>query len=91
MNTTNILITGANGQLGHELEALIRDGRKSDEGIILSTIHLSKGLEYDMVYLLDALQDIFPSRSADIRVSTFPWMKAFPSRTTIWNSVKKLR
>ena len=49
----------------NELEALIRDGRKSDEGIILSTIHLSKGLEYDTVYLLDALQDIFPSRSAD--------------------------
>ena len=49
----------------NELEKLIAEGRKADEGIILSTIHLSKGLEYDTVYLLDALQDIFPTRSND--------------------------
>lgn len=30
-------------------------------GVILSTVHSSKGLEYDSVYLLDALDGIWPS------------------------------
>ena len=35
-----------------------------DARFILSTIHLSKGLEYDQVYLLDVGDSIFPKKAA---------------------------
>ena len=33
----------------------------SSEGLILSTVHSSKGLEYETVYLLDVLDGILPA------------------------------
>ena len=36
---------------------------KSDSNIILSTIHSSKGLEYDRVYMIDMFEGIMPSVS----------------------------
>lgn len=44
-----------------ELEQIIRE-KRNDSGcpFILSTIHGSKGLEYDNVYLLDVVDGIFP-------------------------------
>lgn len=44
-----------------ELEKLITNKSKHDDGIILSTIHSSKGLEYDTVYIMDAYSGILPS------------------------------
>ena len=41
------------------LERLVRAGG-GDRGLILSTIHSSKGLEYDRVVLLDVLDGVFP-------------------------------
>lgn len=44
-----------------ELEVLIRDKKfEYQPKVILSTIHSSKGLEYDTVYLLDVKDGIFP-------------------------------
>lgn len=43
-----------------ELEEKIREGNKEDANIILSTIHSSKGLEYDNVILIDVIQGILP-------------------------------
>lgn len=37
---------------------------KSDSNIVLSTIHSSKGLEYDRVYMIDMLDGILPSQKA---------------------------
>ena len=49
-----------------ELRTLIQNHRNSPENrLILSTIHSSKGLEYDRVYLLDAFDGILPSISRD--------------------------
>lgn len=45
-----------------ELKQLIEDNNKrKSEGIILTTIHSSKGLEYDTVYLIDCYDGIFPA------------------------------
>ena len=43
-----------------ELEEKIKEGNKEDANIILSTIHSSKGLEYDNVILIDVIQGILP-------------------------------
>lgn len=41
------------------------EGRKSDDtsSIVLTTIHSAKGLEWDHVYIMDAVDGIFPNRS----------------------------
>ena len=46
-----------------ELQEILRD-KKPDYSseFILSTIHSSKGLEYDEVYLMDACDGVFPSK-----------------------------
>ena len=43
-----------------QLEALVQDGREEDCPVVLSTIHGSKGLEYDRVILLDAVDGVLP-------------------------------
>ncbi len=43
-----------------QIENLIKNGNKSREDIILSTIHSSKGLEYDRVILIDVIDGLFP-------------------------------
>ncbi len=43
-----------------ELERLTREGRQQSGGIVLSTIHGSKGLEYDRVILLDVADGVLP-------------------------------
>jgi DNA helicase-2/ATP-dependent DNA helicase PcrA len=51
-----------------ELEKVIQKGfnSKNDDAIILSTIHSSKGLEYDSVYMVDVYDGRFPSSRPDI-------------------------
>jgi DNA helicase-2/ATP-dependent DNA helicase PcrA len=44
-----------------ELRRLLSQ-EKQEEGIILTTIHSSKGLEYDRVFLIDVFDGIFPAR-----------------------------
>lgn len=44
-----------------ELELSIKKGFNDDDLITISTIHSSKGLEYDTVYLLDVYDGRFPS------------------------------
>lgn len=49
-----------------ELRILIRDHVNTpDACVTLSTIHSSKGLEYDSVWLVDALNGILPGKTAD--------------------------
>ena len=43
-----------------EASAVYRNGMQDIQPVILSTIHSSKGLEYDNVYLLDVIDGIFP-------------------------------
>lgn len=43
-----------------ELEDLVRQGGEPDCPFVLSTIHSSKGLEYDRVILMDVADGIFP-------------------------------
>lgn len=48
------------------LEKTIRDGSKDSRGLItLSTIHSSKGLEFNNVYIIDAIDGVLPSAEAD--------------------------
>ena len=47
-----------------ELSGMIRCHENSDSKFILSTIHSSKGLEYDRVFLMDVIDGILPSQSA---------------------------
>ena len=51
-----------------ELEKMIQKGidSKVDNSVILSTIHSSKGLEYDSVYMVDVYDGRFPSSRPDI-------------------------
>lgn len=42
---------------------------KTKSNLILSTIHRSKGLEYDRVYLIDLIEGDFPSRSREPALS----------------------
>ena len=46
-----------------QLEGLARDGRGETEGVILSTIHGSKGLEYDKVILMDVADGLLPQNT----------------------------
>ena len=43
-----------------ELEEKIKEGNNEETNIILSTIHSSKGLEYDNVILIDVIQGMLP-------------------------------
>lgn len=45
-----------------ELQAIVKGKQENPggQGVVLSTIHSSKGLEYDAVYLMDAVDGIFP-------------------------------
>ena len=51
-----------------ELERLMKQGfvSNSNNAVILSTIHSSKGLEYDSVYMVDVYDGRFPSSQSDI-------------------------
>ncbi len=44
----------------HELNEIVKEGR-DDEGITLSTIHSSKGMEFDRVILCDARNGLLPT------------------------------
>ena len=44
-----------------ELESICSENRTTNSRLILSTIHSSKGLEYDRVIIIDALDGILPS------------------------------
>ena len=46
-----------------QLEALARDGRGETGGVVLSTIHGSKGLEYDRVILMDVADGLLPQNT----------------------------
>ncbi|MBQ5431518.1 MAG: ATP-dependent helicase [Lachnospiraceae bacterium] len=49
-----------------ELQEICRQHRQdTDCPLILSTIHSSKGLEYDEVYILDVLDGVFPDQRPD--------------------------
>jgi len=50
-----------------ELQETLRSKHSDqDSDFILSTIHSSKGLEYDTVYLIDAIDGVFPQEVPDI-------------------------
>lgn len=50
----------------NEIRRIISEHQNSPENhVILSTVHSSKGLEYDTVYLLDVFNGILPSCSAE--------------------------
>jgi DNA helicase-2/ATP-dependent DNA helicase PcrA len=52
------------------LQNIISTGSKNKNSqIILSTIHSSKGLEYDNVYIVDAVDDVLPSVVKDNKMS----------------------
>ncbi len=65
-------ITAAISRL-NELSMIIRENDQKS-GIILSTIHSSKGLEYKNVYLIDVIDGIFPE-SGDITKEDFEEMR----------------
>lgn len=49
------------------LQDIIRNNDyTNDSNIILSTIHSSKGLEYDTVYMLDVIDGIIPEKKPDL-------------------------
>ena len=61
-----------------ELARILREKRSSGEKIILSTVHSSKGLEYDSVYLLDVCDGIFPeSVIKDVKNASEDDIKAY--------------
>ena len=47
-----------------ELQGIVRETPGSGEAVTLSTIHSSKGLEYDRVLLVDLIDGQFPSKAA---------------------------
>lgn len=51
-------------EYGEELKAKARSGEMSPEGVALMTMHSSKGLEYRIVYILDANEGVTPHHKA---------------------------
>lgn len=51
-------------EYGEELKAKARTGEMSPEGVALMTMHSSKGLEYKIVYILDANEGVTPHHKA---------------------------
>lgn len=51
------------GRLKH-LDHLLKGGRLTDSPLLLSTLHGSKGLEFDTVFIIDLIEDIIPSPSS---------------------------
>ena len=47
-----------------ELKEQAADRNRRGEGVVLSTMHGSKGLEYDTVYIIDANEGITPHEKA---------------------------
>lgn len=47
-----------------KLEAVFSEQNRNKTGVALSTIHSSKGLEYDHVYIVDLVDGEFPSQSS---------------------------
>lgn len=47
-----------------KLEAIFSNQNRNKTGVVLSTIHSSKGLEYDHVYIVDLIEGEFPSQSS---------------------------
>ena len=48
-----------------ELREILQRGAAADAPFILSTVHSAKGLEYDTVYLMDAVDGILPKEGED--------------------------
>ena len=44
-----------------DLRAVVTEGSKGEGGLILSTIHSAKGMEFDRVFLCDAVNGVLPS------------------------------
>ena len=55
--------TGLSGLLREELEEQAKS-YKVAEGVNLSTLHSSKGLEYDTVFLVDVNENVMPNKKA---------------------------
>lgn len=51
------------------LQNRLKTNRQGTEGVILSTIHSSKGLEYDRVYLMDVCDGVFPDREISSKMN----------------------
>lgn len=51
-------------------ETIAETPRNADSNLVLSTIHSSKGLEYDRVYMIDMLDGILPSGPAPKKNAT---------------------
>ena len=49
-----------------ELRKILQNPRGTDCPFLLSTIHSSKGLEYERVYLMDVLDGVFPKEGEDV-------------------------
>ena len=47
-----------------ELQRAMEKQRTKGEGVVLSTLHSSKGLEYDVVFLIDVNEKIMPYKKA---------------------------
>ncbi|MDD6058447.1 MAG: ATP-dependent helicase [Clostridiales bacterium] len=47
-----------------ELEALSRSRQEQKEGVVLSTLHSAKGLEYETVYMIDVNEGLMPYKKA---------------------------
>ncbi len=52
------------GRIGQLDDLVVQASKQGSQTLCLSTIHASKGLEYDTVVLLDAYEEILPSRQA---------------------------
>lgn len=47
-----------------ELEELYRSNEKQKEGVVLTTLHSAKGLEYENVYIVDVNEGLMPYKKA---------------------------
>ena len=54
-------LDGLTDRLAYLRDLVTRPPAAPDAGVLLSTVHSSKGLEYDTVYLLDVLDGILPA------------------------------
>lgn len=72
-------------RLGELQDTLREKDSASDCQFILSTIHSSKGLEYDSVYLMDVIDGVFPQEVPDIA-----WKSSSIRKTATGDDLKAL-
>lgn len=73
------------------LQNILKTSHWGTEGVILSTIHSSKGLEYDRVYLMDVCDGVFPDREISSKMNPVDKQKLEEERRLFYVGITRAK